>query len=102
MTVCDEIQAERDAHKTREGWSDEIDDLHVNSELSFAAASYAMHASKFRDAEIYGVNYQIKAPPPSWPWANRWWKPKDKRRDLIKAAALIVAEIERLDRWSSQ
>jgi len=27
-----------------------------------------------------------------------WWKPKGPRRDLIRAAALIVAEIERIDR----
>jgi hypothetical protein len=27
-----------------------------------------------------------------------WWKPKDRRRDLVRAAALIIAEIERLDR----
>jgi hypothetical protein len=33
-----------------------------------------------------------------WPWHDDWWKPKDRRRDLIRAAALIVAEIERLDR----
>jgi hypothetical protein len=26
------------------------------------------------------------------------WKPEDRRRDLIRAAALLVAEIERLDR----
>lgn len=34
----------------------------------------------------------------SWPWNGRWWKPTNRRRDLIKAGALIVAEIERLDR----
>lgn len=35
-----------------------------------------------------------------WPlsWAKSWLKPKDRRRDLIRAAALIIAEIERLDR----
>lgn len=34
-----------------------------------------------------------------WPWpASSPFKPSDPRRDLIKAAALIVAEIERLDR----
>lgn len=30
-----------------------------------------------------------------------WWKPKDRRRNLVKAGALIVAEIERLDRLAS-
>jgi hypothetical protein len=33
-----------------------------------------------------------------WPWDRKWWKPTDRRRDLVKAAALILAEIERLDR----
>jgi hypothetical protein len=33
-----------------------------------------------------------------WPWDLKWWKPTTPRRDLVKAAALIVAEIERLDR----
>ena len=33
--------------------------------------------------------------PPHWPWALNWWKPKDRRRDLIRAGALIVAELER-------
>lgn len=33
-----------------------------------------------------------------WPWDERWWKPEGGRRDLVKAGALIIAEIERLDR----
>jgi hypothetical protein len=37
-----------------------------------------------------------------WPWSLHWWKPKSPRRDLIRAAALIVAEIERLDRADSR
>ena len=35
-----------------------------------------------------------------WPWNEAAWKPKDARRDLVRTAALIVAEIERLDRCS--
>ena len=31
-----------------------------------------------------------------------WWKPTDCRRDLVKAGALILAEIERLDRAALQ
>lgn len=37
-----------------------------------------------------------------WPWSREWWKPKNPRRDLVKAGALIVAEIERLDRLEAQ
>ncbi len=34
----------------------------------------------------------------AWPWDEQWWKPSTARRDLIKAGALILAEIERIDR----
>ncbi|WP_324725931.1 hypothetical protein VI608_01725 [Klebsiella pneumoniae] len=35
-----------------------------------------------------------------WPadWYDDSFKPTDTRRNLIKAAALIIAEIERIDR----
>ena len=35
--------------------------------------------------------------PAFWPWDERWWKPKDTRRNLVIAAALIIAEIDRMD-----
>lgn len=35
-----------------------------------------------------------------WPWDAKWWKPKNTRRDLVRAGALIVAELERMDRES--
>lgn len=37
------------------------------------------------------------APPQYWPWAAHWWNPLSFRRDLIRAGALIIAAIERLD-----
>jgi hypothetical protein len=39
--------------------------------------------------------------PVRWPqgWAG-WWKPKLRRENLVRAGALIIAEIERLDRAS--
>jgi hypothetical protein len=48
-----------------------------------------------RDYKPFTIYYD------AWPWADKDWKPKDRRRDLIRAAALIVAEIERLDRATS-
>ncbi|MBV6578953.1 hypothetical protein JL978_18680, partial [Acinetobacter baumannii] len=33
-----------------------------------------------------------------WPFADTFWKPKSPRQDLVRAAALLIAEIERLDR----
>jgi hypothetical protein len=35
----------------------------------------------------------------SWPWDAEWWKPSpDSVRNLVKAGALIAAEIDRLQR----
>jgi hypothetical protein len=44
------------------------------------------------------VDYQKTFSPARWPWSQDWWKPTNPRRDLVKAGALIAAEIERLDR----
>lgn len=40
---------------------------------------------------------QIDKAPPLWPFPLSAWKPKDKRSNLVRAAALLVAEIERMD-----
>ena len=92
--VVAEVAAERERQVSVEGWSQDHDDAHADYELALAAAAYALEAASWR-------------PPPGdeaiiteriWPWDASWWKPKDPRRDLVRAAALIVAEIERLDR----
>jgi hypothetical protein len=31
-----------------------------------------------------------------WPWSTKWWKPKDPMRNLVRAGALIAAEIDRM------
>ena len=34
-----------------------------------------------------------------WPWSDKWWKPSDDPvRNLVKAGALLAAEIDRLQR----
>lgn len=91
-TVIDEIAAERRRQVEVEGWTAEHDDEHDDGSLSMAAACYA----GARARRAHGASDT----PRLWPesWSARWWKPKDRRRDLIRAGALIVAEIERLDR----
>jgi hypothetical protein len=37
-----------------------------------------------------------------WPWAREAFKPKTRRQELIVGAALIVAEIERMDRMEKR
>lgn len=36
-------------------------------------------------------------PPATWPWPRKWWKPKDRRSNLVRAGALIAASIDRYD-----
>jgi hypothetical protein len=93
-----DVIAERQRQVSAEGWTTEHDDEHCDGELAFSAAAYANHSAIFRDAGALGMTYKTKAYPPNWPWAREWWKPTTPRRDLVKAGALILAEIERLDR----
>jgi hypothetical protein len=98
-----DVIAERFRQIEKEGWTPEHDDEHGGGELARAAACYAAHASAFQRVR-YDVTlkaYQTADAPRygyGWPWSLKWWKPKNPRRDLVRAAALIVAEIERLDR----
>jgi len=94
-TALEDIAAERQRQIEAEGWTPEHDDQHTNSEMAFAASCYAYEAG------LSPSDRGIDNPPPDWPWDEKWWKPTDRRRDLVKSGALIVAEIERIDRRAS-
>ena len=85
-----DVLAERQRQIRAEGWTPEHDDKQDEEELAKAATVYAC-PKWFRD--WLDVNDVIL-----WPWGPEWFKPADRRNDLIKAGALILAEIERLDR----
>lgn len=97
MTALDDIAAERLRQIESEGWTLDHDDCHNKGELALAAAGYA----QFAGASEMHRDFFAHRIPKWWPWSASWWKPKDRRRDLVKAGALIVAEIERLDRIQS-
>lgn len=82
-----DVLAERQRQVAAEGWTAAHDDEYQNSELADAAACYAIHAHN-----------QGFSTPAHWPWPPTWWKQTNPRRDLVKAGALILAEIERIDR----
>ena len=82
-----DVLAERQRQINDEGWTPEHDDEHNQGELAVAAACYAFHANREASKCAH-----------SWPWQMAWHKPTNERRDLVKAGALILAEIERLDR----
>jgi hypothetical protein len=98
-----DVVAERRRQTEVEGFSPDHDDKHDRGQLVRAAVNYAAAAS----VSIYlGRSHDFTEPPPfrehgqavRWPWGDRWWKPGKARRMLVKAASLIIAEIERIDR----
>lgn len=94
-----DVLAERQRQVKEEGWDAAHDDEHDSGELALAAACYAAPARIFVAEQLVGRGYEpYTRYADAWPWNDRWWKPKDRRRDLVRAAALLLAEIERLDR----
>lgn len=92
-----DVLAERRRQIEAEGWAPEHDDEHDQGQLSAAAVSYAALAC----AETFTGELGDTPAPATWPWDQSWWKPAGPRRNLVKAGALILAEIERMDRASS-
>lgn len=91
MSVIDEIVEERKRQVGVEGYEPEHDDEHKMGEIAAAAAAYAAASSEVLEASSEAL----------WPFTSDF-KPKDSRRNLIRAAALIVAEISRIDRLAEQ
>jgi hypothetical protein len=97
-----DVLSERQRQISAEGWTPEHDDEHTDGDLALAAACYAIMAKQSDKSRTRimgerthdGVPFLVKY----WPWSMSWWKPTDRRRDLIKSCALALAEIERLDR----
>lgn len=90
-----DVQAERRRQITAEGWTPEHDDEHADGQMAQAAGCCALHAggigTDWPDGRQNGAAL-------FWPWDKDSWKPTTPRRDLVKACALALAEIERLDR----
>lgn len=109
MNGCELIAAERKRQTDEEGWDREHDDLHESGELAIAAACYATPAVRQRvrmrtlvlHATTRDPATRTRVPVPVlWPWEAEWWKPEPENRirELVKAGALIAAEIDRLQR----
>jgi hypothetical protein len=91
MTGTELIAAERQRQMDVEGWTPEHDDEHNEFQLANAAEAYLV-------AYTNELN-KTESIPYSWPWDSSWWKPSsDPIRNLVKAGALIAAEIDRLQR----
>lgn len=89
--VINEVAAEREAQRARFG--DSHDDERDGGELARAAACYALPPIERTHLLVVTL---------LWPFESESWKPGPRRRELIKAAALLVAEIERIDRFAAR
>lgn len=121
MTGAKLIAQERRRQMEVEGWSSEHDDKHTDGELAEAAATYASyaHGISFRGKNLKekGCSMSVHHHPKEevsipdeaiiivsrahrWPWGLDFWKPSPDNRikELVKAGALIAAEIDRLKR----
>lgn len=89
------VIAERRRQIEEEGWTPEHDLDHAEGELARAGAAYAIYCARHNEENknkgIFTLAMQV------WPWGIGWWKPTDFRRDLVKAGALIIAELDRAD-----
>ncbi|HBP1011041.1 hypothetical protein FA210_28815 [Pseudomonas aeruginosa] len=88
-----DVQAERRRQIEAEGWTPEHDDAHSHGQMARAATCYALAGSSAPNDGTAALLVSL-----AWPWDKDWWKPTTPRRDLVKACALALAEIERLDR----
>lgn len=103
-----DVIAERQRQIDAEGCTHEHDDTHSDRSLALAGVCYAQHyvgrAWLLEDEDDVAERYAADELPDDWPmsWGEDAWKPKNPRRDLVRAAALLIAEIERLDRADAQ
>ena len=98
MNGVELIAAERQRQIDVEGWSLKHDDDHFKGELAAAAVCYADEAF-VQSYEPWSRRIDAIAPH-GWPFDSlEFWKPSDDPiRNLVKAGALIAAEIDRLQR----
>jgi len=85
---CGLIAAERVRQEQSLGYSAEADDSYTEEQLRDAAIAYAIVCDDRADN-----------PPSCWPWDDNGFKYESpKAANLVKAGALIAAEIDRLHR----
>ncbi len=97
------ITAERQRQVEVKGWTAEHDAAQVTGEMVSAAFAYAKHAMCGYAPFNREAAPATHEPPafPYWPWLPELFKPAEFTsegaiRDLVKAGALIAAEIDRL------
>jgi bacterioferritin-associated ferredoxin len=93
------IVDERIRQMVEEGWTPQLDDANrCTGQLASAGACYALAESQsvIRHSATGATEVRPSSPHPSWPFSRVAWRPASMRRMLVKALALLVAELTRL------
>ena|ERR1700683_1434773 len=97
-SVLEEIATKR-LRQIAKGYDAAHDDQHTKGEIALGAAAYCVSSVKYEGNGKRAYSTIQQWAPPEWPWGRDEFHPSgDPRSDLIDAAAMIVAEIERQDR----
>lgn len=81
------IAMERERQVKDEGYNAEHDQVHKPMTLAKAAVSYIL-CNDEKKRRIAKTTY--------WPWEDKYYKPRDMKRNLVRAGALVAAAIDRL------
>lgn len=94
---------ERERQISEEGWSPEHDDEHVNGELANVAACFSATNELYLYSKHSDGLHNMTACH-LYPWEDKYYKKasKNRKQQLIVAGALIIAELERLERAEVQ
>jgi len=108
--ALNDVVEERDRQQAKEGWTLDHDDEHADGKLALLAAVYASPVPIKCEQQARCGCRGLSECNHGWDtaWYDAAWvfaddeqgghKPKSRREDLVRAGALILAEIERLDR----
>ena len=88
----DLIRRERQRQVEEEGYDARHDFRHTLKEFINAAIAYAIYED---DAYVSGDDGETCCEK-LWPWDKEFWKPKDRKRNLVRAGALIAAAIDKI------
>jgi len=94
QTGSELISAERKRQIEKDGYDAKHDDIHKSGEILKAAIAYA--STEVPDRGFNASALDI------WPWEFEYFKNENPLRNLVKAGALIAAEIDRLNRSETE
>lgn len=104
--AIEDVVAELRRQVEREHLTQAHANSYASGEFAAAGASYASHAALVLQGKLQGGDddsppaiwpFAADGPPVIWPLGSADWKPESNRSDLLRAAALLVAEIARMD-----